>query len=116
MEAIAAAVAELCERSDSGLVLDDPRNIAAAAALAAVRVLGRDRCIHVKAVHAEHHARTGPVDGCPWCLADRAASHPEPVVRPPGIKMAVTLTSAPPVQEIAAALHRLRQQPPGGRA
>jgi hypothetical protein len=32
MEAIAAAVWERCERSDSGLVIDDPRNIAAAAA------------------------------------------------------------------------------------
>lgn len=70
MEAIAAAVWELCERSDSGpLVLDDPRNIAAAASLAAVRILGRDRCIHVKAIHDDLHPRpaTHPVPDCPWC-------------------------------------------------
>jgi hypothetical protein len=65
MEAMAAAVWELCERSDSGLVIDDPRNIAAAASLAAVRILGRDRCIHVKAVHDELH--TSSVADCPWC-------------------------------------------------
>lgn len=66
MEAIAAAVAELCERSDSGrLVLDDPRNIAAAAAPAAVRILGRDRCIHYRGTHDLHHIT--PVNGCPWC-------------------------------------------------
>jgi hypothetical protein len=40
MEAIAAAVWERCERSDSGLVIDDPRNIAAAA-VAAVSSVGQ---------------------------------------------------------------------------
>jgi hypothetical protein len=29
---------------------------------------GRDRCIHVKAIHDEHHA--GPVADCPWCTRD----------------------------------------------
>lgn len=67
MEAIAAAVFEQCGRSDSGmLVEDDPRNIAAAASLAAIRILGRDRCVHSKAIHNDHHTDS-PVPDCAWC-------------------------------------------------
>jgi hypothetical protein len=49
MEAIAAAVWERCARSDSGLVIDDPRNIAAAA-VAAVSSVGQAPATDQKAV------------------------------------------------------------------
>lgn len=42
----------------------DPQAVLAAAG-AAERILGRDRCIHSRAVHNEHHLTV--VDGCPWC-------------------------------------------------
>lgn len=49
-----------------------------AAAQAARRVLGTDRCTHDRITHAQHH--TIPVDGCPWCMtsspADRAPAPP----------------------------------------
>ncbi len=66
MEAIANAVYEQCETGDGGIVHDDPRNIAAAAAGAALAILGRDRCTHSKATHNAHH-KPGPVHDCPWC-------------------------------------------------
>jgi uncharacterized Fe-S cluster protein YjdI len=49
--------------------VDDPRTVLAAAD-AAVRVLGRDRCVCKRAVHAEHHLT--PVARCPWCAPDAA--------------------------------------------
>lgn len=42
----------------------DPQAVISAAD-AAVRVLGRDRCTHSRAVHDRHHIT--PVDGCPYC-------------------------------------------------
>lgn len=42
----------------------DPRAVVAAAD-AAVRVLGRDRCVCRRSVHLQHHDT--PVDRCPWC-------------------------------------------------
>lgn len=42
----------------------DPRAVMAAAD-AAVRVLGRDRCVCRQAAHVQHH--NAPVDGCSWC-------------------------------------------------
>ncbi|MFD1308992.1 hypothetical protein [Streptomyces kaempferi] len=82
MEAIATAVFELCEHSDSGgLVVDDPRNIAAAASLAAIRILGRDRCVHSKAVHNTHHVGS-PVPDCAWCTTTSPADRTTPEARP----------------------------------
>lgn len=51
----------------------DPKAVMDAAD-AAVRVLGRDRCIHSRAVHNEHHA--APVDRCPYC-SPRAVPKPK---------------------------------------
>ena len=42
----------------------DPRAVIAAAD-AAVRVLGRDRCVCRQAAHVQHHEV--PVEGCSWC-------------------------------------------------
>jgi hypothetical protein len=42
----------------------DPKAVIAAAD-AAVLVLGKDRCICRRDVHAQHHH--SPVDRCPWC-------------------------------------------------
>jgi len=42
----------------------DPRAVMAAAD-AAVRVLGRDRCVCRQAAHVQHH--DAPVEGCSWC-------------------------------------------------
>lgn len=42
----------------------DP-NAVTSAACAAVRVLGRDRCTHSRAVHNRHHET--PVERCPYC-------------------------------------------------
>lgn len=55
----------------------DPRAVLAAAD-AAVRVLGRDRCVCRQSVHAQHHHT--PVDRCPWCMKGAAP----PVQRKPG--------------------------------
>lgn len=54
------AVAEALREHD----VTDPRAVIAAAD-AAERVLGRDRCVCRQSVHSAHH-RTR-VDGCPWC-------------------------------------------------
>lgn len=55
----------------------DPKAVLAAAG-AAERVLGRDRCVHSRAAHAQHHCTV--VDGCPWCAkagpVKRAATVP----------------------------------------
>ena len=80
MEAIAAAVYERCETGDGGIVHDDPRNVAAAAAQAAVTILGRDRCTCRQSAHARHHT-DGPVPGCPWCMT-RDHADPTPPACP----------------------------------
>jgi hypothetical protein len=48
----------------------DPKAVFAAAG-AAERVLGRDRCVCRQSVHVRHHRTT--VDGCPWCAKAAAA-------------------------------------------
>jgi DNA-binding helix-hairpin-helix protein with protein kinase domain len=57
--------------------ITDPRAVLSAAD-AAVRVLGRDRCICRQAVHVQHHHT--PVDRCPWCA--KAAAAPPPARKP----------------------------------
>lgn len=52
----------------------EPRAVLAAAD-AAVRVLGRDRCVCRQSVHAAHHLTFVP--DCPWC-AKPAARVPKP--------------------------------------
>lgn len=42
----------------------DPKAVLAAAD-AAERILGRDRCVCRQPVHLQHHL--SPVPGCPWC-------------------------------------------------
>lgn len=49
--------------------ISDPQAVLAAAA-AAVRVLGRDRCVCRQSVHATHHLTLVP--GCPWCAKPAA--------------------------------------------
>jgi hypothetical protein len=58
MEAIAAAVWEHCEHHDSGLIIDDPRNIAAAVTAAARQNLYREA-----ATLAESLRELGPAYG-----------------------------------------------------
>lgn len=53
--------------------VDDPRAVLAAAD-AAVRVLGRDRCTHSLAVHNAHHLTL--VDHCPYCTPAIGAPPP----------------------------------------
>lgn len=45
-----------------------------AAAQAARRVLGTDRCTHDRVIHTQHH--TTAVDGCPWCTTSSPADQP----------------------------------------
>jgi hypothetical protein len=47
-----------------GRGISDPRAVMAAAD-AAVRVLGRDRCVCRQAAHVQHHE--APVECCSWC-------------------------------------------------
>lgn len=52
----------------------DPRAVLAASD-AAVRILGRDRCVCRQGVHQEHHLTFVP--GCPWCSSPAGAA-PKP--------------------------------------
>lgn len=51
--------------------ITDPKAVIAASD-AAVRVLGRDRCVCRQGVHREHHHTFVP--GCPWCSKPAGAA------------------------------------------